>query len=239
MFSSPTPDTVGHTASSRLFVTDPNFRDAIGLQTVELGPASTRMVDAIAKYGADGEPGHTAYALQHGAPIFEVLGKDPERGRRFGAAMKHYTKGFGYDPKHLIEGYDWAALDQKPGGATVVDIGGGHGAVSQALAKATKGIHYIVQDLPSTVEQATRDLPKELEGRIEFVAHDFFTEQPVDRDVDVFLLRWILHDWSDDYCVKILKALVPALSRKEQRVLIYEFVLPEIPGTDITETFGA
>ncbi|KAL8749667.1 MAG: hypothetical protein Q9184_006719 [Pyrenodesmia sp. 2 TL-2023] len=239
MFGSPTPDTVAHTAASRLFLTDPNFPDATGLQTAELGPASARMVDAITKYGADGEPGHTAYALQHGAPIFDVLGKDPERARRFGAAMKYYTKGSGYDLKHLVEGFDWAALDQKPCGATVVDVGGGHGAVSQALAKATTNTHFVVQDLPGTVEQAAKDLPKELQGRIEFVPHDFFTEQPVDRDADIFLLRWILHNWSDAYCLKILKALVPALKRKEQRVLIYEYLLPETPGTDVAESFGA
>ncbi len=215
------------------------------------------MVDALAKYGADGEPAHTAYALQHGKGIFEVLGKDAERGRRFGAAMRYHTKGFGYDLKHLVEGYDWAGLDHrgqngedKFGGGMVVDIGGGHGAVSQALARATTRTRFIVQDLPGTVEQARKDLPEEFEGRIEFVAHDFFTEQPRggsggggggegDMDVDVFLLRWILHNWSDGYCVKILRALVPAFTRKEQRLLVYEYVLPETPATRVTERFGA
>ena len=57
--------------------------------------------------------------------------------------------------------------------------------------------------------------------------HDFFTEQPI-KSADVYLLRWILHDWSDAYALKILRALVPAL-KPGARLCICEQVLPE-PG---------
>ncbi|KAL8838358.1 MAG: hypothetical protein Q9170_002165 [Blastenia crenularia] len=232
IFSSPTPDTVAHTASSRLFVTEPDWRDIIGLQTDELSPATTRTFEALKQFGDTGEPQHTAFALQNGKPIFEVLGSDPERGRRFGSAMRHWTKGKAYGLEHLAQGYDWNSIDQA--GAIVVDIGGGHGSVSQVLAKATKNIKFVVQDLPGTVEQAKKEIPSDMSGRIEFIAHDFFTEQPT-KEADVFFMRWILHDWSDKYCVKILRALVPAMKRKEQRIVLYEYVLSEVPDTRLTE----
>ncbi|KAI4222618.1 MAG: hypothetical protein L6R36_006006 [Xanthoria steineri] len=238
IFTSPTYDTVAHTASSRLFVTLPDFHEGIGLQADELAPVAAKTVDAVRTFNDSGEPHETAFALQNQMPIFEVLGKYPERGRRFGAAMRCYTKGEGYDLRHLIEGYDWGAIDHP--GAVVVDVGGGHGSVSQALARSTKNIRYVVQDLPGTIEQAKKELPAdEFAERIEFEAHDFFTDQSV-QEADVYLMRWILHDWSDGYCVKILRALVPALEKKrESRIVLFEYVLSEVPETRLTERMGS
>ena len=238
IFTAPTYDTVAHTASSRLFVTLPDFHEGIGLQADELAPVAAKTVDAVRTFNDSGEPHETAFALQNQMPIFEVLGKYPERGRRFGAAMRCYTKGEGYDLRHLIEGYDWGSIDHP--GAVVVDVGGGHGSVSQALARSTKNIRYVVQDLPGTIEQAKKELPAdEFAGRIEFEAHDFFTDQSV-QEADVYLMRWILHDWSDGYCVKILKALVPALEKKKEssRIVLFEYVLSEVPETRLTERMG-
>lgn len=238
IFTSPTPDTVAHTATSRLLVVSPDFHDGIGLQVDELAPVAAKTVEAVRKFRDSGEPHETAFALQNGMPIFEALGKYPERGRRFGAAMRCYTKGEGYDLRHLVEGCDWTSMDRP--GAVVVDVGGGHGSVSQALARSTKHIQYVVQDLPGTVEQAKKELPSDgdLKGRIEFQEHDFFTEQPL-QGADVYLMRWILHDWSDVYAVKILRNLVPALEqKKDSRIVVFEYVLPEEPETRLTERFG-
>ena len=59
------------------------------------------------------------------------------------------------------------------------------------------------------------------------MAHDFFTPQPAipDTNVAVYLLRWILHDWPDQYCVKILRALLPGL-RDGSRVIVVETLIP-------------
>ena len=59
------------------------------------------------------------------------------------------------------------------------------------------------------------------------MAHDFLNEQPVE-DVDVYLLRWIFHKWSDEDCVRILRNLIPAL-KKGARVVINDNYLHE-PG---------
>ena len=60
------------------------------------------------------------------------------------------------------------------------------------------------------------------------MSHDFFTIQPV-KDADVYLFRWIFHNWSDGYCIKILRNLVPAL-KNGAMIVINDNVLPE-PGT--------
>jgi hypothetical protein len=50
------------------------------------------------------------------------------------------------------------------------------------------------------------------------MAHSFFTEQPV-KDADIYYFRWILYGWSDKYCIKILRALIPALKRGARIIL--------------------
>jgi hypothetical protein len=56
-------------------------------------------------------------------------------------------------------------------------------------------------------------------------AQDFFTPQPKDRNVAVFLLRVILHDWPDAYAERILKRLREAAD-VDTKLLIADFVLP-------------
>jgi len=129
--------------------------------------------------------------------------------------MSVFTTGDGYSLRHLTDGYPWDSVL-----GTVVDLGGSHGDAAFALAKKYPHLHLIVQELPEVVANS-----KEQEGLdVKFMAHDFFQEQPV-KDADVYFYRWIFHNWPDKYCIKILKALVPAL-KKGSRILIVDFVMP-------------
>ncbi|KAI4141665.1 MAG: hypothetical protein L6R39_005240 [Caloplaca ligustica] len=106
--------------------------------------------------------------------------------------MASYEKGTGYDLKHLVDNFDWAGV----GNGMVVDIGGSHGFVSVRLASSFPQLRCIVQDLPEVVEGGKARTPNELTDRVQSMAHNFLSEQPV-KDADVYLLRWILHNWSD------------------------------------------
>jgi hypothetical protein len=128
-----------------------------------------------------------------------------------------------YSMSHLIEHYDFGSI----GSGTIVDVGGSHGQVSIAIAKKYPQVKCIVQDLPDTISGLDSHVPEKLKARIQGMEHDFLTPQPV-RGADIYLLRWILHDWSDKYCVKILQSLVPAL-KKGAKVVINDICIPE-PG---------
>jgi hypothetical protein len=60
------------------------------------------------------------------------------------------------------------------------------------------------------------------------MAHDFFTPQPV-KHADVYLYRWIFHNWVDDKCIEILRNAIPAL-KPGARILINDGCLPR-PGS--------
>ncbi|THV55936.1 hypothetical protein BGAL_0002g00920 [Botrytis galanthina] len=83
-------------------------------------------------------------------------------------------------------------------------------------------------DLPPVIEAGAKTVPSELSDKIEFMAYDFLKEQPVE-NADIYLFRWIFHNWSDKYCIQILRNQIPAL-KKGARIVINDNVLPE-PGT--------
>ena len=82
----------------------------------------------------------------------------------------------------------------------------------------------MVQDFDSVIATAPA-LEDDLASRVEFMSHDFFTEQPV-RDADVYFFRWIFHNWSDKYCIKILESLIPAF-KTGARIIISDAVVPQ------------
>lgn len=236
VFSEPQINYVQHTAISRLIKEDPEAMDAVGFLLEDLAPASTKVLAAFEKWPGSGEPNETGFNIENdtGDPFYLELAKTPERSRRFGGGMRFMTRGSLYDIGHLINGYDWAALDKADG--LVVDIGGGHGGVSRALATSTIKLQLIVQDLPGTVKEGESLLPENLKGRVKFMPHDFFTEQPV-KGADVYFFRFILHNWSDSYCTKILKNLLPAM-KNGSKVVIYEFLISEMANTAWSQKQG-
>lgn len=82
-----------------------------------------------------------------------------------------------------------------------------------------------MQDLPDVVADAEKTLPPSLEDRVTFMEHDFFKEQPV-QGADVYYFRWILHDWSDKYAIRILRYLIPAL-KVGARIVLSEYIMAE------------
>lgn len=222
-------EAVRHSAASRAIVETAGFSDEIGMLLEEISPSVTHTMAANDKYGSDFgvEPSKTGFSVAHSTsdPIYIELNKDPQRSKRFGKAMRSMTAGAAYELIHIVTSQKdlWSSVAAK--GGTVVDIGGGQGAVSRRLAEHFPGLHCVVQDLPKTADAGKESLPKNLESQVSFEAHDFFTPQSK-RGADVYLLRWILHNWSDRYVIKILQNIVPAL-KNGSIVVIYEYLLSE------------
>jgi trans-aconitate methyltransferase len=136
--------------------------------------------------------------------------------------MQVYSTRPDYDPSFIINHFDWASL----GRAQVVDIGGAHGHIAIQLASHFDNIDVMVQDMAQVVEGADEKVPDVLKGRVRFMAHDLFAPQSVQADVIFF--RWILHNWSDEHCVRILRAQIPVL-KPGVLILIQDTIMPE-PG---------
>lgn len=226
-----------HTAISRALATNEGFFAAVGLETDELGPASTKQIEAWEKFSQDaGEPNQSAFALYNeNQPIFSVLQKYPERAKRFDSAMRFFTSDESWALSHMLHAFDWSSLD-KPG-ARVVDLGGGFGQMSQYFARHTEHISFTVQDLPHVIQPAPKQLPEDLKDRVTFEVQDFMSPQKAANPPTAFLVSRCIHNWSDPYATQIIKNLVPAL-RPGSKVLIIEYVLDKKPVKKLTDRSG-
>lgn len=71
-------------------------------------------------------------------------------------------------------------------------------------------------------------------SQVSFLPHDFFQLWPTEQigDVDIFLLRYIFHDWADQYVLRIIQNLMP-LMRPGSRLFIIEQTVPEAGDKDV------
>lgn len=150
----------------------------------------------------------------------ELEARHPDRAAKFADAMEYMASII--PPNTAVRDFDWASI----GKGKVVDVGGGQGSVSVAIAQAFPELSFVVQDFVGTVAEGRKNVPAELDGRVEFMGYDFFQPQPV-KDADVYFFRGIFHNWPDKYCVKILQSLVPAL-KPGAKIAIQDAAAPDV-----------
>ncbi|EED13972.1 hydroxyindole O-methyltransferase, putative [Talaromyces stipitatus ATCC 10500] len=230
VFQEPKKGVIGHTAASKLLCKNPMLKAWLLNIAEEFWPAFTRTVDATEKWPGSEEPNETGYSLAHGTRDnpFNEIRKDHHRHQQFITAMRFSHLHPDYNISYLLNHYKFGdtGSDDKST-RTVVDIGGSNGEVAIEIASRYSHVSCIVQDLPDTIAGLQSQVPLALKGRVTGMAHDFLTPQPV-HGADIYLLRWILHDWSDAYCVKILQNLIPAL-KQGARIVVNDISIPE-PG---------
>ncbi|MEM9513273.1 MAG: methyltransferase [Actinomycetota bacterium] len=167
-------------------------------------------------------------ALTSGQPGFDaVMGENfwswieqrPQSAELFSRAM---TSMGAQTQSAAVEAFDFTPFNR------IVDVGGAHGAfVAAALAQSTASTG-VVFDLPHVVASAQPFLESAgVADRVECVGGDFFDGVPTGGDL--YLLSFILHDWSETDCVRILQSVRNAIP-DHGRVLILENVIP--PGNE-------
>jgi hypothetical protein len=147
-----------------------------------------------------------------GTEFWPWLAENAEERRIFDAAMA----GEGHaKPAERLAALGWR------GDETVVDVGGGNGALVRELLRLRPGLRGIVFDLPET----DRD-EAEFGDEIDFVAGSFFERVP---EGDVYIVSRILHDWDDERATEILQT-IRAAAPPNARLLTLESVIP--PGNE-------
>ncbi len=159
--------------------------------------------------------GEPAYRKRGITDPFVEMAKDPEGAANFDRAMADFTKMIAFA---VAATYDFAAF------GTLVDVGGGNGALLLGILKATPALQGIVFDQPHVVARAEDEIRKRgLGDRCRTVGGDFFAEVP--SGGDAYVLKHVIHDWDDERALTILgncrRAMGPA-----GKLLIVEGVYP-------------
>lgn len=132
--------------------------------------------------------------VQDASPFTELY-KDPKRVENFLSSMW----GMGYAPaKELVQKYP---LEQHK---ILVDVGGGSGSFAIAALENYLALNAIVFDLP-IVRLYTKEKGEQhnLSDRLTFMAGDFFKDALPKGDV--YVLGYILSDWSKEDGTTLLK----------------------------------
>ncbi|MBX3027418.1 hypothetical protein KF840_21175 [bacterium] len=164
--------------------------------------------------------GECAPRLFEGKDAFESMADHPLERAIFDQSMQELTRRAA---PALVAAYDFAAA------RTVVDVGGGHGALLAAVLAAHPHLRGTVFDLAHCAEGAAGLAGEAGVGdRCGFASGSFFDSVPP--GADVYLLKSVIHDWDDERSRAILRACRAAL-RPGARLLLIEVVVPERPGT--------
>lgn len=155
-----------------------------------------------------------------GSSMFDYLAQHPGEAALFSKAMANMTG--------LIVADTVALLDLAEAG-TVADIGAADGSLLLALMQANPGIEGVAFDLPHVTASAQQAADKAgLSDRFTTVAGDFFDSVP---KADYYLLKWILHDWTDEQCLTILRNCRRAADAGA-RALVIETLVGDIGKPD-------
>ncbi|ANN75718.1 methyltransferase [Bordetella flabilis] len=149
--------------------------------------------------------------------IWDYYRKVPEEGQWFAQGMTGMTAAVAQGTARVLD---------TEGVGCAADIGGANGALMHALLAANPALRGIVLDLPHVVPAAAAQAHAlGLGDRLGVLAGDFLESVP---PADLYLLKYILHDWGDDDCIRILENCRRA-ARPGGRVAVIELALGE-PG---------
>jgi SAM-dependent methyltransferase len=151
------------------------------------------------------ENGSSAFEAAFGCDLFEYLEKNPEQMEVFQRGMAYFERS---SSTALLDELDLSAYN------SVCDLGCGTGGFLKRLLRRCPHLKGLGVDLPSVVNLAEPDLP--LQGG------DFFKQVP--EGYDLYLLRSILHDWSDKACIDLMNRIP-----RPAHVLVIEALVPEDP----------
>jgi SAM-dependent methyltransferase len=187
---------------------DPNsFRDFV----VYMGRHGTRwwrrMPDCV-------KTGKTAIELETGKTAFEAFAAEPHIGADFDRAM---TATNNVAAEALVAAYDFSTAN------TIVDVGGGHGALLATILATAPKPRGILFDQAQVVAGAEPLLTaRGVRSRVEIAPGDFFAEVP--SGGDCYVLKAVIHDWSDEDSRKILSNVRRAMT-PGARVLLFEAIV--------------
>ena len=185
------------------------FRDAF---IAESDPVHWQSWEQLADAVRTGKPRPAAVL---GAPAFDWYAKNPVHGEQFGRAMENISR---FAAASVLEAYDFSGVK------TIMDVGGGNGSLALAILGKHPEMKGKIVDLPYMQDQAHAGIRAAgTSDRCGFEACDFF--QNVPKGADLQVLKFILHDWTDEECVRILGRCREALA-PGGKVLLVEMLVP-------------
>ncbi|KAM4794666.1 acetylserotonin O-methyltransferase-like isoform 2-T2 [Rhinophrynus dorsalis] len=154
--------------------------------------------------------------------IFEALYRSEEEMVTF---MHHMDSIWNICGKDVITALDLSIFK------TVFDLGGCSGALAKQFVSEYPGSSVTVLDLPKVVKTAKKHFTNGGDCNVSFHEGDFFKD-PIP-EADLFIMARIIHDWTEDKCLQLLKKIYQSC-RPGGGVLLVEVLLNEDKSGPLT-----
>ncbi|CAN6845593.1 unnamed protein product [Brassica oleracea] len=155
--------------------------------------------------------GRDAFSSAHGMKLFEYINFDGQFAKVFDRAMSEPSTMILKKVLDVYRGFEDVN--------TLVDVGGGSGTTLGLVTSKYPHIKGVNFDLPQVLTNAPFYLG------VEHVSGDMFMEVPKG---DALFMKWILHDWTDELCIKLLKNCWKSLP-ENGKVIIVDLITPTEP----------
>ena len=170
--------------------------------------------------------GESAFDNHFGMDVWKYFQQNPEDAAVFNDSMSGMTAVVN---EKITSLYDFSRFNK------IVDVGGGHGALITAILKANPQAFGVLFDSEQVISGARPKLDAAgIADRCAAIAGNFF--QSVPAGGDVYMMKWIIHDWDDEKATKILKNIRSQIPQTG-RVIIVDCVVPEGDDPDFSKFF--
>ena len=159
--------------------------------------------------------GQPAFNRVYGEPHFKFLSHSPREAATFNAAM---TSGTRSQLTDILAAYDFSGCSK------IVDVGGGQGALLRGILERYPEARGVLCEMPSVAAEARVLRGSAVEERCEFVGADMFQSVPLGGDA--YILKSIIHDWSDAEAIQILHNCRQAISDRGKIMLVERIIGP-------------
>ncbi len=188
----------------------------VGYQAAPANAAAHNQLPAQLREGAEPSGHRRAF----GNSVWDYFGEHQQEGARFGEAMRELTA---IEVAALARAYPW------PREGTICDVAGGIGTLLAAILRRRTVARGVLVDAPKVLDEAGPFLRSQgLDGRVQLCPGDLFGE--IDARADVYVLKWILHDWSDEACLRILAKVRDAMPAGARLVAIDQHLQESRPS---------
>lgn len=154
--------------------------------------------------------GDNAFHRVNGMDTFQWFDAHPDEGRRFSAGLDGLTRS---ESAMIISACHF------PRQGVVCDVAGGTGGLLAEILMAHPGLRGILVETPLVLGEADTYFKSiGFADRVQLVEGNLF--ETVQAGADLYLLKWILHDWDDQACAVILKNVAAAMPKGARLVVV-------------------
>ena len=194
-----------HTPLSMALRSDavPCVRDVAIFNTDEWHVRGWEQLEHLVRTGV--RPMQHLYQREH---LFEYFKDHPQEGGAFHRGMTNLSSA---EAPVIAAVYDFSGIH------SLTDVGGGQGLLLGTILAKYPEMTGTLYDVPPVIESApARDRMKAIGG-------DMF--QSVPAGADAYIMKYIIHDWPDELCLKILKSCRAGVNAGG-KLLVVDTVVP-------------